>query len=320
MTATITPVRTRHRLGVDLTGVSDVETALERADLNWGLDIHPAENIDVTTEEGKTFATSIPGMRLVMRDDDHTVLGVVGNRYEPVDNRSVFSLAEHFLNQGATFQEGGSLDHGRRCFMRFGLPDTTVELAGGQDLVTFGVVIKASHDGTGNVTAALEGTRLVCLNGMTASVPGLPHVFTVRHTANVQTRMSEAEVILSGAARYARGFAAAAQHMLDTPMSKDEFKAYLDRLYPRPDAEAKRATTLWENRRATLLNLFAFAETNEIGRGTAWAGYNALTEFLDWEAAIRSTDGSPLDEVRARRQHDATNQDIKDQGFALLTA
>lgn len=317
---TVEALRTTRRLGVDLSDVTDVETAMVRADLNWGLDIMPADNLDVGGPDGEKFATSIPGMRLVMRDDTHTVLGVVGNRYEPVDNKSVFSLSQYFLAQGATFKEGGSLDHGRRCFMRFDLPDTSVSLLNGKDLVTFGVVIKASHDGTGNVSAALEGTRLICANGMTAKMQGLPHIFTVRHTANAQTRMAEAEAILSGAALYARGFAAAAQHMLDTPMSKEEFTVFADELFPQPDAESKRATTIWENRRANLLNLFRFAATNEAGRGTAWAGYNALTEFLDWESPIRSTDGSPLDVVRARRHFDATNQDAKDLGFALLNA
>lgn len=308
-----------NRLGVDLSGCTSVEEALTVADLNWGLAVHEANSITIHSEDGD-IQTHIPGGRLVMRDDNHTTLGVVGHRYEPVDNRNVFALADYFLGQGAKFKSGGYLDHGRKAFMRMSVPDGEVSLLSGKDLVKFDVVIRASHDGTGNVTAGIEGTRLICTNGMVAQMVGIPHVFNVRHTANVMTRFTEAEQILSGAIRYVRGFTAAAQHMLDTPMSRDEFKAFIDALYPAPDAESKRAVSIWENRRSELLALFSLSETNDLGRDTAWAGYNSITEFLDWSAPIRSMDGSDLATVRARRQFDHTTQDIKDHAFALVTA
>ncbi|WP_036323494.1 hypothetical protein, partial [Microbacterium gubbeenense] len=77
-------------------------------------------------------------------------------------------------------------------------------------------------------------------------------------------------------------------------------------------------------RHDALLSLFRLAPTNELGRGTAWSAYNALTEYLDWMAPVRGAGAGDDDEadalLRARRQFDGTTQKVKDRGFALLAA
>lgn len=313
---TTAPSRKTLALGTDLAGVSGVDEAITKAGLGWGLNVVEAENMTILLPDGVT-STSIPGQRLVMRDDNHVTLGAVGGRYTAVDNREVFSVANHILQQGGKLARGGELDHGRKVFMTLDLPGTTVEV-GGLDLVEFSVVIKASHDGTGNVSAGLVGKRLVCTNGMTVSIKGLAHTFSIRHTANASARLEEAQTILKGAARYAKEFAAVAEHMLDTKFTKEQFAAYIDRLWPAPKEEGKRAHTTWEARRNELLSLFTFAETNRLGRETQWGAFNSVVEYLDWEAPVRSHNGNTADEVRARRQFDATNQSAKDLAFASL--
>lgn len=319
MTTITAPTTRSNALGTDLTGVTTVEDALTRADMDWGLTIRNADHLTLMDENGVT-STSIPDMRMVMRTDNGVTLGVVGSRYETIDNREVFSLAEHFLAQGARFTEGGVLDHGRRVFMRMALPEGTVSLAGGKDLVKFGVKIVADHSGSGNVTAGLEGIRLVCTNGMTARIKNLPHVFKVRHTASAQQRMAEADTILSGASQYVAGFAAVAQEMLDRPFTRAQYERYIDGVFPHPGGEEGRAVTMWENRREELLNLYRLAGTNEEGRGTAWAAYNAVTEYLDWSAPVRATKGRSQVETRALRQFADSKQVVKDVAFDAALA
>lgn len=321
MNFSTTAVRPGKRLGVDVSNASSISEAIELADLDWGLNLLPADHLTVMSDEGVT-STSFPGMRLVTRDDSSLTLGIVGNRYNPLQNDEVFALGEHFLARGARPAEAGQLDGGRRVFMDFSIPDGRVTIGQG-DLVKFSLSIRANHDGRGDVTAALIGQRLVCSNGMTALIPGLPHTFSVRHTRHAAGRMIEAEDILDGAVRYAKEFTAIAQEMLDTTFSETEFRAYVNALYPEPDKDS-RAHSLWRTRHEALLSLFRLAPTNELGRGTAWSAYNALTEYLDWMAPVRggSTEsGADADALlRARRQFDGTTQKVKDRGFALLTA
>lgn len=318
MTATTAPAPAQRSraLGTSLEGITSIEQAMDAAGLNWGIRIEDADNLSLTTEEGVT-TTSIPGMRLVMRDDTNLTLGVVGGRYHPVDNHSVFAMGEHILNQGGTLAEGGTLDHGRKAFMRFDLPGTSIKV-GGKDLIDFGVVIRANHDGSGTVTAGIEGHRLICTNGMTVKMKGLTHQFTIRHTASAQDRLGEAERVLRGTMQYAKSFAAVAEEMLSRKFTEGDFKRYIDSLYPRPNEEEKRALTLWENRRSELLSLYRFAETNDLGRGTQWGAFNSVVEYLDWEAPVRTSNLTTTDEVRARRQFEGSNQGMKNQALDFL--
>lgn len=319
--STITTPTTERKtkvLGTNLDGLTTIEEAMDAAGLNWGIQIEDADNLSITTDQGVTN-TSIPGMRLVMRDDTHLTLGVVGGRYHPVDNHSVFAMGEHILSQGGTLAEGGTLDHGRKAFMRFDLPGTSIEV-GGKDLIKFGVVIRANHDGSGTVTAGIEGHRLVCTNGMTVKMRGLAHQFNIRHTASAQDRLGEAERVLRGTMQYAKSFAAAADEMLSRKFSPQDFERYIDALYPRPDDEEKRAVTLWENRRAELMDLYRFAETNDLGRDTQWAAFNSVIEYLDWGAPVRVSNRTTTEEVRARRQFEGSNQVVKDRAFDSILA
>lgn len=322
MTATTTQERRTVRLGHDLSGIADIDTAIKAADLDWGLNIIDGDTpLSFIGADGNAVVTSFPGQRLVQRDDTHVTLGVVGGRYQDVDNRQVFGLGRHILDQGGVLVSGGPLDHGRRAFMKFDLPSAKISLDGkneGKDLLSFGVTLRANHDGKGNVAAHLEAKRLICTNGMTVSLTGLPRVFRIRHTASAEQRLAEAVTILQGAQRYAKEFTATAQHMLDTPFTLAQFRRYIERIWPEPNPEEKRAHTLWENRRADLLGLFRFAETNALGRNTAWGAFNSVTEYLDWNAPVRSATSADVALTRAVRQFDESNQDIKDAAFALL--
>lgn len=310
--------RSKVRLGHDLTGATDIQSAISKADLDWGLKVVDAENLTVTTEDG-VFSTNIPDMRMVMRDDNYTTMGVVGGRYTEVDNRSVMSVGQTIMDQGGVPVSGGPLDHGRKVFMKFDLPDAQVSV-GGSDLVKFGVSLRASHDGSGNVVGAVEGTRMWCLNGCVTKMKGIPHEFKIRHTASAEQRIAEAHKIMEGAALYAKSFVAAADAMIDTKFTLAQYKRFIDNLFPKPDEEEKRATTLWENRRNELITLFKFADTNDMGRNTVWGGFNAITEYLDWNAPVRATKGQTQPEARARRQFENTTQATKDQAFTMLDA
>ncbi|MGP5262813.1 DUF932 domain-containing protein [Glutamicibacter arilaitensis] len=304
------------RIGTDLSGITSIDDAMTKAKLDWTVNLVPAQGLMMLTEEGVTN-TSIPDMRMVMRSDNHVTLGVVGGRYQNVDNHEVFSLGEHILSHGGKLVSGGELNHGRRTFMRFDLPETHVNV-GGSDLVKFGIVLRACHDGSGTVTAGVEGLRLACTNGMAVKMH-VPHAFSIRHTTNVRQRLATAERVLQGAITYAKEFSAIAEEMISRPFTRTDFVAYIDALYPEPDKREKRSHTIWYNRRRELISLFTFADTNDYGRHTQWGAFNAVTEFLDWGTTVRATGGQNASEARAMRQFDQAHQSVKDRAFELLT-
>lgn len=320
MSATITTpeARTSDTLGTDISHVETINDALIEADLDWGIKMISADNISITTDDGITN-TAFSGHRFVLRDDNDTTLGVVGKRYTPINNRTAFSIGEHFLDQGATLKTAGALDGGRSTFMTYDFPGLDVAV-GGQDIVKFGLAITAAHDGSGTVNAGLTATRLVCTNGMMASIKGLPHVFRIRHTASGEARLTEARSILQSSIRFAKGFSALAEHMVNTPMDRATFDAYLDNLLPEPDAEAKSAHTRWEKTRSEISDLYYFSQTNDFGRDTAWGAYNAVTEYLDWASPVRGAEQhGGAQALRTRRRFEgATGNAKRDEALDLL--
>ncbi|MFI9507178.1 DUF932 domain-containing protein [Nocardia sp. NPDC052566] len=300
------------RLGTDVSTAQCLDEALALAQLDWTIEEHPADNI-IVMSNGRMIDTFMPGRRLFLRSDNHMTLNVGGGRYHPVDNRTAFAVADHAVAMGARFTVAGERKHGALAYLELDLPDANVKV-GGKDLVTFQMVLKAAHDGQGKISGSANARRLECTNGMTANI-GVPYVFEIGHTKKADEQLAEAKKLMQDAVQYARGFAAVAEHMLDTPMNRREFVAFIDGLYPEPDAADARKHGRWERRRDDMVSLFMFAQTNDFGRQTRWGAYSAITEWLDWGVTAKADH-----EVLAARQFDSTHQDTKNRALGLLMA
>jgi phage/plasmid-like protein (TIGR03299 family) len=312
----------RHRipagavLGTDISSATSVDEALTLARLEWELDLLAADHLTVLAPSG-VISTGLPERKLLVRTDTHLTLAAVGSRYTPVDNRSAFALADAAHAMGATFAHAGERDHGRSVFLTMDLPEARVQV-GGNDIVDFGVIFEAGHGGA-SVTGRVTGKRLVCMNGMTVGI-GSPISWSIPHTASALQRLTLAENTLRGATRYAKEFAAIAEHLISTPMSLREFTAYIDRLYPQPDPESKAAHTRWVRRRGDLLDLFRVAPTQEQGRDTAWGALNAVIEWEDWSRPVRKGNSPSVAAARAARQFTDSDAGVRQHAFNLLTA
>lgn len=312
---TITRRSASRHLGADVSTATNLDEALHLAGLDWGITVREADNLTLMTEDGM-ISTNMPGKRLIMRDDTYVTLGVAGGRYTAVSNREFFGLADAIAAAGGRFASAGETRDGQETFLELDIPEANVRV-GGTDLVNASALLRAVHDGSGKAVANVKMTRLVCTNGMRGSIPGTTDSFAVAHTLTAGNRIAQADHIMRSIVQYAKAFGAVAQEMLDTPFTRAQFGSYIDTLFPEPEAETGRAHTIWENRRAALIDLFQFAETNALGRDTRWGAYNALTEYLDWSAPVRSK-SLDADTQRALRQMNGSAQSVKDAGFSLL--
>lgn len=300
-------------LGTNISAAPSLDGALATAGMDWTILDHPAENLTLLTDDGVT-STSIPGHRMLLRSDNHTTLGVVGNRYTPVDNASAFALADSAKMLGARFAYAGELDHGRRAFLTMDIPEATVHV-GGHDAISFHIRLMTSHDGSSGITGDVQGTRLVCTNGMRSKL-GSTHRWNIRHTASADHRMDQARDALRHAFAYAKTFAAYAEDMITTPLSVREFDDLISTLLVKPDEDAStRSHNTWNRRRDELMDLFRNAETQEEGRHTRWSAYNAFAEWQDW---YRPANNGPRG--RAQRNFTPESAGLTERAFELLTA
>ncbi|MFL0579488.1 DUF932 domain-containing protein [Dietzia sp. 179-F 9C3 NHS] len=270
-------------LGTDISHANDVTDALRIANLDWGLIDVPNPTFPILCDDGVINA-SLPDRRLLVRDDNGVVLSTVGSRYVPLSNADVYAIADHARTLGARFDSAGETNHGRTTFLTMTIPEASVRI-GGHDPIDYKVILSTSNDG-GVAMSSVTARRRVCTNGLTIGI-GVPQTWNIRHSASAEERLVEARNTMTGAIRYAKEFTARAEQLAATPMTTNEYDAFLAELDPRPDEDRKTALTRWENRRSSLMELWSTADTQEEGRHTRWAALNAVAEWLDWEKPAR---------------------------------
>ena len=304
-----------HNLGQITDSALTAEEALSEARLNWVVTL---EEMQATVLKGDGVSTiAVPDKFATVRtriDGTSDVLGVVGNRYTVMQNADAFAFCNNIVDEGgAHFETAGSLYGGRRVFLSMKLPNDI--LVGGHDLVENYLLITNSHDGSSPVTAAITPVRAVCKNTVGAAMSAAKSVFKVRHSASIDGRLQEAREALDISWKYAQNFGDLAEKMYEDEFSKLEFANYVHQLWERPEAEDKKASTIWDNRYETLTGLWS-APTQENIAGTKWAAYNTVIEYLDWFSPTRGNEDK--DERRAERIIDGSMQNIKNNALRVL--
>jgi len=99
--------------------------------------------------------------------------------------------------------------------------------------------------------------------------------------------------------------------MIQTTMTDAEFEALISTVFGSlPDPSATARTREADSRRRDRLRwLFADADTQADIRGTAWAGYQSITEYVDHYAPVRGTARHGGDESAARAARVLTSED-----------
>jgi hypothetical protein len=162
---------------------------------------------------------------------------------------------------------------------------------GGGDPYRNFVTIVNRHDGQATY-GLLAPIRLGCTNQTNATFgrKATPR-FTIRHVGEAAFQLEEARRILGLAHEYMEVFAEESEALLATPMSKDRFVTYAKMVWGvKPDEELSKASAgIVKAREEKLLTILG-SPTCAFGEGTAYAGYQAVTEYMDWFGTVRGGD------------------------------
>ena len=242
-----------------------------------------------------------------------TVLGMAGLRYEPLQNAEAFAFLDDMLQaEGrARIIGAGALDGGRRTFAFIELP-RHIELRDGDKINTY-LLAENRHDGNGSFRLAAMGNRPYCTNQIRATLRGARLSFNARHTSSITARAEEARQALGLVDRYAEALEAAAGTLLEMELSDSDLTSWADELLPEPPAATERQRATVADNRGELLAIARSSATCESGRGTAWAAWNAATE---WDQHYR---GRSRNELRiAERAMTADSDGFATRALQLL--
>jgi phage/plasmid-like protein (TIGR03299 family) len=99
-----------HRLGVVVDEAPNVEEAIKLAGLDWEVRKEPV-HFKVEDEE-----VEVPNRFAVVRSTDDKPLGIVSDRYEPLQNTEAFKFFNPFLEY-CDFNTAGSLREGKNVWI-----------------------------------------------------------------------------------------------------------------------------------------------------------------------------------------------------------
>ena len=280
-----------HGLGTVFTEEKNTNEMLVAANLhNWNVRLEELE-IPSTLTSDKNYQYVV---RTNPTDKTQTdVLGIVGERYVPLQNEDLFSFGDNILDGGGRWETAGSLKGGRVVFGSLALErETVLDPNGVADKIKTYLLINTSHDGSVAIQASITPVRVVCANTLNVALnrtkkkDGVKQSFKIRHTQTAQGKVAVARQALGMANSYMDEFDKMAHAMIAKEISAQQFNDIILAAYPKPDKDTKGAVKKWENK-VDLINDIYTGEFNGMIANTAWGAFNALTERLDWYRSAR---------------------------------
>jgi len=309
-----------HRLGTVLPAEFDAAQAMSYARLGgWNVRTMALQTAPVLSADGVFGALPVPDQFATVRTNPVSggvdVLGVVGRGYTVIQNEEHADLLNRVVDEGgACFETAGSLRGGRSVFLSMKLPRTMN--IGGIDPVDLYLIALNSHDGTSAFRLLVSPVRVVCANTQALALRRAQSSFSIRHTSGARGNIAQAREALGLTFKYAEVFEREAEQMIQASLTDAQFEQIIGKLWT-TESGSKRSATITANRADVLTGLFSDAPTNASIRGTRWAGYQAITEYLDHFAPV----AGGTDTARAERvATGGTVTTVKARAFEMLAA
>lgn len=260
-----------HGLGVPVTGALTTESAIAVAGLDWTVSKERLKTADGVETDG--FATR--------RSDTGAVLGVVGPKYSVLQNVQAFTPFEPYLASGEVeLQTAGALRGGKRIWILAEIKrDPSVIVPQADDKIVKYLLLSNSHDGTLAVRFGFTPIRVVCANTLAlAHGAGGSKLIRILHRGNVVQSVEAVRETLNLANAAFEATADQYRRLAARSIVAKDLEEYVKVVFAQRDAQ--RSNVL-----SKVQPLFEHGRGNDLPgvRGTMWAAYNAVTEYLQHE-------------------------------------
>lgn len=290
-----------HGLGYPVTDESelfDIVKFEDRAGLNWG--VHKEPLVTVTQAQSAVnhaftawqSGDDCPEVKenvdhyAVVRDTDKRILGVVGPRWTPLQNREVFNWFQPWLDSKlVALNTAGSLFDGQKVWVLAQIVEDTVhEVVKGDNVARF-ILLSNSHDGTTAARPSFTNIRVVCANTLRLAENTASAKLRVRHSSKIVENLDNIRTIMDLAKKEFVATLEQYQLLAKRQINKEDLRKYVRILVQ----DEKLATTQkWDDVPTRSQNIVLEIEKmvdNPIQKvgvgGTWWNAYNAFNGYLN---------------------------------------
>lgn len=148
-----------HSLGTVLDNPPTTAIAISKAGLNWQVEEKP---IFFDPDQ-----TEITNYKALVRSSDRSVLGVVSQGYEVLQNQEAFSWFDFLIHEGdVSLEAAGSLKGGKRIWVLAKINNLCIDVVSEDSVLPY-LLLSNAHDGTMAIWINFTPIRVVCQNSAT---------------------------------------------------------------------------------------------------------------------------------------------------------
>lgn len=262
-----------------------VEEAIKLAGLDWTVSL-----VDLVAKDSQADCTH----KLVRRDTDGKHLGVVGAAWQPLQNIDAFKWFQPFVDAGfARFETAGALKGGTRVWVlakvTMGGSDAAVI---GDDTVRKYILLAHGHDGSLAIHCGFNPVRVVCMNTLRASlgiVEGqrgtkpLGAMMKVRHTKNAVVALDDLRDTMNLANETFEATVEQYRKLARHGFDQQALEKYVRVVFGyEAEKDLAPASKKIVDRVLELVDVGIGHDLKGV-RGTWWAAYNGVTQYLSHE-------------------------------------
>lgn len=268
-------VKPWHGLGTIVEEAKTSKEAIELAGLNW----------NVVNKPIYTDGMKIPNYVANIRDSDNSVLGIVTNRYQIVQNSEAFDFTDSLLNEQVKYETAGSLFNGKKIWLLAKMPSTKIL----DDEVEPYICFTNTHDGSGAVRCIMTPVRVVCNNTLNLALSTAKRAWSTRHVGDIMQKLEQAKKSLGLANNYIEELSKTADIMANTKISEEEVNNIVSGLFPINEEDSDRKKNNMKQMRDGFISCY-FAPDIAKFMNTKWGVINAAADFADHMIPNRKTE------------------------------
>lgn len=272
-----------HGLGNVLEDNPTISDAMVAAGLDW----------EVGLKDLVTAGDNIPvNARATYRKSDNSILGVVGPRYTPLQNKDAFDWFQPFIDANeCSLHTAGSLHNGQKVWVLAQLNRDNSTIVKNDEVCKF-ILLSNSHDGTTAIRVGYTPIRVVCANtmAMAHSKTSGSKLIRIRHTRSSKTNLDNVRDIMDNINAEFEATAEQFRFLASKSFNQKDVTKFVKVMLEVDktlDADLKTRT------KNTIDEIMALIEgpkqSMEGVRGTWWAAYNGYNEYLNYNYG-RNTD------------------------------
>lgn len=280
--------RAWHGLGVEMPPGLGAWEGFQRIGLDWETELLQMQAV---LPGGGVIMTD--DVKMHVRKDTRDPLGTVSSGYRPISNRRLAEWMDELCGADAAvaIETAGSLRGGRRVFCSVKLPKT-IEVVN-EDILELYIIGSNAHDGSARFNTYGSSIRPVCANTLGFSERDLHRGVSFQHTGDVDIKIEKARAALGIVLKEADRYETECQSLVRLNLNKEQISAYFEAVYDKtfgvihdslPKEEQERRAEHKKKTLAQWMLLMDDAKQNIKGiTGTAWAAFNAYSQWSDHE-------------------------------------